>query len=408
MKTKKKIAILGLSHHPLAFDNLCYLFQDYDVTIYSDLDYYKNLSKYGAKFYRGIPKVVSKIGQQLNSFLDEIKPELEKVDMVVIPTLRREFSWFEKNWLNTRTVLFIHCLNYWSFPNKHLSLSDITPISKIKYLLSFYKRQETSKRRLRILENMSAINFHDPGIKNYYSRTKQGKNRLLGSMPYAFYIPEYCDDKPSCVKKISLNKTIDFVVPGTISPNRRDYFWLLNSFAQAASKTNVVLRVSLLGRLNQNIKYGKEIKYLATKLESEIPNLKIRYFDTNKFISRKKFDSVMNKANVIMSSVPLSRIKIFKEYREIYGKTTSSHWADVVRFAKPGIFPTKSFQVELLKEIVSFYANRKELVEQILHFTKNDYLVKKTNQAQKISREEFSYKAVCKRFFLELGLNDFT
>jgi len=393
----KKIAILGLSHHPIAFDNLCYLFGNRDVKLFLWRDYVDKLKENDVHYYENLPKIISRKKESLSVFMDRIKPDLNKYDLVIIPTLRIGFDWFAKNKFSSRTILFIHCLNFWAFPDKKISFWKTKSIKdKHAFLLNKSTRYSSIKNRLKILEKVDFLNFHDKGMKDYWFRNKKNYGKNISTMPYSLYIPENLR-----FKKRKSRDSIVFVVPGTIDPGRRDYCWLMRVFSKASKKTDKQIRLILLGRLKKTEGYANKVKHLADRLSSS-KNLEIIYFDTERFIPQQTFDTEMINADVIMSSVPLSRIKIFKHYKEVYGETTACHWIDVMRFAKPGIFPVNSFEEPLLDDCVLFYKNERELIENILKMTRKNVFEKKKTAAKRVSEDFFSREKILERFWNQL------
>ena len=79
---------LGPNWHWLSFDDLISLLDDYKLIIYSTREYLYDMEKMGAKWYQDHTIVLKENSETNWEFLNRIKPEIEKTDMLILQTLR--------------------------------------------------------------------------------------------------------------------------------------------------------------------------------------------------------------------------------------------------------------------------------------------------------------------------------
>ncbi len=100
--------------------------------------------------------------------------------------------------------------------------------------------------------------------------------------------------------------------------------------------------------------------------------------------------------------MPFDGIKMFKYYNEKYCESTSCHYADLVRFCKPGIFPESFKMIPELAPIVDVYSNENELKKLILKHSDRQFIEDRKSEAERISRMYFSKASIMKRFLEQL------
>ena len=141
---------------------------------------------------------------------------------------------------------------------------------------------------------------------------------------------------------------------------------------------------------------------LFDKINDSFPNLKIHYNCERETTSTGKYDSQMQSADVILSQMPFDGIKMFKYYDEKYCESTSCHYADLVRFCKPGIFPESFKMIPELAPIVDIYSNENDLIKLILKHTDRQFVADQQSEAERISRMYFSKVPIMKKFLEQL------
>ena len=401
------IIALGNDHHWIALDNLCHLLSDYDVKIYSTNEYVFELDRLGCNYYRKHKLEVKKDSESKSEFLDRIRPKVEKSDILMIETLRTELEWFANNKFNVPVILFVHCLNWWAFPEKRWSLYSIyKDIKGIRSKLRIFKSiPSISKKnivnRQKILKNVDALIFHDPGMVDYYYQNWKPPFHKISVMPYTYYNPEVISriDSNGSGNIESENGAIKFILPGSIYKSRRNYNLILSCFKKVAKQNDVNIELIIPGPLfRYESSYGEMLKGLFDRINDSFVNLKIHYNCGEETTSMKEYDSHMEAADVIVSQMPLNGIKIFKYYDEKYCESTACHYADLVRFCKPGIFPDSFKMIPELTPIVNIYSNENDLINLILQHSDKQFIADRQSEAERIARRYFSKTPIMKRF----------
>ncbi len=405
------IIALGNDHHWIALDNLCHLLSDYDVTIYSTNEYVSELDRLGCTYYRKHKLKIKDDAETKSQFLDRIRSEVEKSDVLILETLRTEFEWFAEKRLNVPVTLFIHCLNWWAFPDKRWPLYRILQdIEGVRSKLRIFKSipsisRKSIKHRQKVLMNVDALVFHDPGMVDYYYKNWNAPFHRIAVMPYTYYNPDVFSgihgNGSESVR--SENGAIRFIVPGSIYQSRRNYDLILSSFKKVAKQNDVNIELIFPGPLfRYESSYGKMLTELFDRINDSFANLRIHYNCGRETTSMEEYDSHMKSADVIVSQMPLNGIKMFKYYDEKYCESTACHHADLVRFCKPGIFPESFKMIPELAPIVDVYSNENDLIRLILKHTDRQFIADRQSEAERISRMYFSKAPIMKRFLEQL------
>jgi hypothetical protein len=228
-------------------------------------------------------------------------------------------------------------------------------------------------------------------------------------MPYTYYNPEVISriDSNGSGNIESENGAIKFILPGSIYKSRRNYNLILSCFKKVAKQNDVNIELIIPGPLfRYESSYGEMLKGLFDQINDSFVNLKIHYNCGQETTSMQEYDSHMEAADVIVSQMPLNGIKMFKYYDEKYCESTSCHYADLVRFCKPGIFPESFKMIPELAPIVDVYSNEKDLTEVILKYTNRVFLEEQQLEAVRISRMYFSKKPIMKNFIKQLVIEE--
>ena len=406
------VIALGNDHHWIALDNLCQLLSEYDVKIFSTNQYVSELDRLGCTYYKENKLEIKENSETKSEFLDRIRLEVEKSDVLILGTLRTEFEWFANNRLNLPVILFIHCLNWWAFPNMRWPLYQILrDINGIRSKLRIFKSIPSITRkcindRKKVLRNVDALVFHDPGMVDYYYENWDAPFHKISVMPYTYYNPDIISriDENRSENVESDNGAINFIVPGSIYRSRRNYNLILSCFKKVAKQNNDVnIRLVFPGPLfRYEPGYGEMLKELFDNINDSFPNLKIHYNCERETTSTEKYDSQMQSADVILSQMPFDGIKMFKYYDEKYCESTSCHYADLVRFCKPGIFPKSFKMIPELAPIVDVYSNENDLIKLILKYSDRQFITDRQTEAERISRMYFSKAPIMKKFLQQL------
>ena len=404
------IIALGNDHHWIALDNLSHLLSDYDVKIYSTKEYVSELDRLGCTYYKKRKLEIKEDSETKSEFLNRIKPTVEKSDVLMLETLRTEFEWFAKNKFNIPVILFIHCLNWYTFPNKRWPLYRIlnhrkgfrTKLTTFNSVPSINRKN--IKLRQKILMNVDALVFHDPAMVNYYYQNWKPPFHKISVMPYAYYNPELNEMiNTGSIEKKTLKESLDFIVPGSIYKQRRDYEFILSSFKEVMKYSDKCINLRFPGPLlKYEPEYGRSLKKIFDQTNKFNSKLKIYYNYSSETEPRLTYDEQMLMSDVIISQMPVDGNKMFKYYHERYCETTSCHYGDLLRFAKPGIFPSSFVTKPEISSIVSIYSNQDEFTNIILKYTDKEYLESQKIKAEILCKSKFSSKPIMKRFLHDL------
>jgi hypothetical protein len=279
-------------------------------------------------------------------------------------------------------------------------------VSKIKYLIRLPRILHQEKIRNQMLALVDVLNFHDPRMTAKYNCKKNGKKHIITTIPDGLFIKENnwkksLHDRPAAHSPDG--NELRFTIPGSVAPNRKDYVYLLKAFRESAKRINSSILLVLLGRLRNSPEYGWELKQLADSINATQDNLRVVYYDTSEMIPDRIYNRVMADSDVIISGIRPNSIKQFHGYTEIYGKTvTSGSSADVIRFAKPGLFPASYQAPPGIREAVDTFVDESQLIEIITRFTDKTYLQQKTIAAENCSLR-FTREEVLHQFMQQIS-----
>lgn len=397
ISNKKSIAIITFSNHRMQLDNICYLFENFDVTVFSSESHYREMHRENKVYFKHHRWINKEENETITDFLDRQKDAIDASDLILIPTLRTDLEWFISNPLSPPIVFFVHNLNYWMFPGERIGLwKHKKAVSKIMYLIRLPRVLQQERIRRQMLAQMNVLNFHDPRMIDKYNCNKNGMNHIITTIPDGLFIQENywkssLHNRPAT--HASNRDELRFTIPGTIAPNRKDYVYLLEAFKESATRINSSIQLILLGRLRMSPEYGRNLKQLADSINASVSNLRVVYYDTNEMIPDRIYNRVMADSDVIISGIRQNSTKQFRGYNEIYGQTvTSGSCADVIRFTKPGVFPASYQAPPGVRDAVDTFANKTQLIDIITRFTDKTYLKQKMIAAQncalRFTREE--------------------
>ncbi len=409
---------LGSDWHWLSFDDLISLVNDFELKIYTTPEYLKDMETMGAKWYRNHLLVIKEDSENNWEFLNRIKSEIEKTDLLIMQTLRKEFEWFAANPFNIPMVLFVHCLNWWAFPKKKLSLWE-TLLNHRRYLPWYFKlpsiRKDNVNNRLRILNNVDKLVFHDPNMISYYNKYWKGKKHNICWFPYFWYDDLMVENNRNHDIRISSKNSsnIKFVVPGSIDSSRRAYSNIIDAFKQVAHSVECPIQLVFPGSLTLDSSYSTKLVELFESINMTEKNLIITYSKSDPIklestgvssIPRSEYDNIFLDCDVIISQLPAEGKKMFKFYDEVYGESTAAQFADLIRYSKPGIFPDSFKMVDEISPICDTYSSIEELINIIIKYTNRKFLYMQTEKAKRISLEHFTTNHIRSKLFSQIYL----
>lgn len=307
------------------------LAQEYDkVYIYCNEDCFDQLYDLHKE-----PKIswrTWKIESKFIDILDQYRAEIEPMNYVVFTTvLPKSFSYFISKPFTHSTVV-LHDLNYIFAPKENFSIQWQKPIEGLKEsakISRFYLKNEETRNQ-EFVKKFSHLTV--PTIELNDSINQLSDEQLnVKIVPFTVIAPDKHFDH---LKEET--KTIDLVIPGTITEKSRDYKFVLKALEYL--EFNKKTRITLLGRAIGA--YGVKIQQLFRGLNKA--NLEIRTF--NQFIHQKEFDKIMVNADLLI--LPIQEIMGTYPVIEQNGFTcVSGNINDMIKYQKksliPGFYPVR-------------------------------------------------------------------
>jgi len=201
---------------------------------------------------------------------------------------------------------------------------------------------------------------------------RQQNNKLILDFPFKIMEQEY-NPKTEYEKPI-------FVIPGSVSVERRDYKIVLDVFSNKEIQEKD-WELILLGRPIE--RKGRAIIRRAQKINKQFNNNKIKYFEN--YIPKEKFDKLMIESTHIIAPVNPKSYKFGKDTGAIY---------DILKYNKIGIVNRDYFYADDLPELQAIHTYNNKI----------DFL-KLINQIIDNNAETFDYKVLNDFFSKDIYLN---
>jgi len=370
-----KIAIIELDYHSEVLYSLCKIFEDseHQLSIFTKKEIFNEFENLN---------IVEKFNWYIKdsrlwnkSFLDEHISLMNKHDVIIFNTAASSFYFYSKLNFIPPIILRIHNVN--AYFNR---LKSVQPHFSLYYVykdLSHIVRRELFCRDFyylkKFMKKVDYFTFPDEKIQEY--ALKKGfvkKHQIAPSIPLAVYDPEFY--------KKEITDRIFITIPGTIDQRRRDYHIVLEAIKRILPLINRPIQFTLLGRPIGF--YGKKI---ISKFERLTSNKFIFKYFKNR-IKQEEFNQVMKETDFIIAPIVLNTR--YTIYREVYGLTKiSGSISDIIRYAKPGIFPMEYPINNTLQPIIDQYDSVEKLSELLISYINGDRLVVKNNIIPNILQE---------------------
>lgn len=283
----------------------------------------------------------------LNFFMNKVKQVIdnEEIKLLFLNSIYSNYGKYASfvKTANTKTIVTIHNINNWLKSGE-------------KGFNAFLDKRSKKK----IIKNSAAINVFGDKLKDYFLSEYNNNINVL-TIPYSIYehskIPEITNDY------------IQFVIPGSIDPRRKDYHSVLEVFEKITPEVrNITL--TLAGKPVWD--YGLEIISKCKKLKEQ--GVPLNWHDD--FVKQSEFEKIMHDSDVIIA--PVNREMPFSEDNEIYGLTKATGATfDMARYAKPGIIPEFFNVPSELNGSLMKYSTQDELADLIKNIAADsDYLTR--------------------------------
>jgi len=296
------IGIVELYQHNEVLAHYCKLLLQSDSQIYVFCN---------EKVFLQIPKEIrsSRINWILNNyeadlsrFLQEQNETIANCDHCLVTTVFSDFKAFNHLSSLTKCVFVIHSAYIWFEPLQHIHLRASNKLSDflrlIKFILTGQKR-----RRQAILESCYKIAIPNQRI---YEHVKQLASPMIKDklmvLPFGAY------EGGKIINKKTKTEHIHLVIPGTVSPEVRDYSVVINAIKSLQGKQKTQIKLSLLG--NADSTFGKQL----VKQFDTIQDNKFTIEHWSGFIDQNLYDRVISESDYLL--LPLKEFTQFYIFRE--------------------------------------------------------------------------------------------
>lgn len=299
----KKIAYIELDTHAEIALNFFKLIKN---SIQVDVDFY-----FSQKIFKQLNLHHDNISiSDPNLILDQLSKK--NYDLVIIGTVHRYFTLFDRITEKYPTAIIVHNLNF----------SQTRSSQFLKVLF-----QKDWKYRLKLMLKEGLLNQ-----SHIYQKAKSllVLDETFESIKFKFL--------PLFFNEFQLEKTLEdditVVIPGAVSQHRRDYNLVLEQLKKLRHFDRN-LHIAFLGKAE-----NPELKNLQ-EAESEMPSfINMTYFEEK--VSQPIFDDWMLRADVLWC--PIHKETEFMGQKEIYGETKmTGNFGDAIKYGKLAIFP-KDYQ----------------------------------------------------------------
>lgn len=290
---------------------------------------------------------------------EQLITQIQDYDAVVVNTLHRYFKDFKPIFINKPSLVLVHNLNF-SLLFRGVQLKNfISQRKKAAYFLKLYLKEKIAQNRKTILQ-ATHFGVLSPALK--HSLTQQ--NPSLAEKTIVIN-PAYSQP---CL--LTYNHLLKIVVPGNISPLRKDLPLLFSALKKL--QPQAPLHIIFLGKPNSN-----SIIRQLHQLQKDVPNtVKISFYTT--YIKSEEYAHILLTAHLLCCPIKLHTS--FYGVNEYYGSTkVSGSEGDCIMSGKIGIFPATypPFNWHTLR-----YKNEAALI-QLLNSLNNNTLQKEYTYLEK-------------------------
>ncbi len=241
-------------------------------------------------------------------------------------------------------------------------------------------RSTDHKIMLDIVKSSDAIIVESDELRdNIYKKYRVKKPVFI--FPYTLYedgLQEHTDGD-----KVTIS------IPGYIERMRRDYDLVIDLIPMLDKEK---FAYKFLGQPRKE--YGEMIKNKALELKEQ-------GYDIYLLESPEYFEREMMSTDIVFA--PISVHTTFAGVEEVYGQTkTTGVTFDIIRFAKPGVFPEALTTSENLKNSVVKYSDINDLKEKLNRFLDAEYR-DKMNKAALSDAQQYHVDNIAETFFSNIN-----
>lgn len=333
---------------------------DHNVSLYTNNKIRETIERSFGELEK-IEWIIKEKENSMWSFLQQVSEDAKEKDILIINPLYggvRNLLPFVKFNPECETVFFIFNINTWLFGEVQLH--------------DGLRRLSRNMMRRQIVSNMDGYLVEYPALEDYIQKN------LSSNKDVHYFVPTIYRE----TDEVNKNKKTTIVVPGNISPSRRNYNLILDLFKYIA-EPNGHLQLKFLGRAVND--RGEKIIETCEDLSREGYNVSW----ANNWVPFEQFHREIHQSDIILA--PL--VREFNEFgvTEFYGKSKGSGCiADALRNGKAIVLPSH-FQVERVMGDSAIYYHNTSSLESILRRIKDDpsFLLNLKKKAQ-ITSENFT------------------
>ncbi len=354
---KKQIAFVEMETHSALLEQwfllVCKMYQ---------IDFHFFVSQKVCDKLTAIPK------EHLTIISSVAETNFSTYDGVVVNTLHRDFSAYQKLFKEKPVLCLVHNLNFSLF-FKSISLRNILrEKERFTYFLKLYLKEKIASKR-KLISGAKKFGVISASALETIKKDGafDGKSALIQM--------NYCQNS-----EFPTSEVIEIVMPGNVSRKRKDIdliFRIIEKL-QPTSKLHFVF----LGK-PENEKVLNQLELLKLKCNS---NISITYY--HRFIPWEEYSNIIAKAHLLLC--PIKKNTSFYWVDEVYGSTkVSGAEADCIYNGKIGIFPSSYPKMDWHNWS---YESESDLLRVLQNITSED--LKKEYQKLKPFVEKYTFDKV--------------
>lgn len=295
-------------------------------------------------------------------FVDKVKPQLNKLDLIIFTTIEREFNFFSNLDLIPPKLLVLHKLVMFVSPRKRFLLNrdrwqQVKDLVKIARYYFLYEK----RRNLNFLQRFEGLILPSLQMQKYLKDQDWGVG-LPSNLVIDFAVHENQIYRPSS------SEVLVITIPGIISEKSRDYEVVLSAFEKFKPARKIEL--VLLG--GSKAKYGRSVVSRFLALQS--PTFEVRTY--SKFVEQEEFDEVLQQSDMLL--LPIAKYMKVSIFREINGFTcVSGNINDMLRYGIPALLPAYYPVQGSQADLIEVYENADDLANLLYRWIRDEIYLKK-------------------------------
>ncbi len=368
-----KIIVIELEGHAECLYSFCKIFEQHQpkITVLSNQAVFEELKNELAIEQNFFWHVKNNTQNNL-AFLETHLNTINQQDVVLLNTAQKQVNQYPIHKFKPPIILRIHNVHTFLARWQHLSWpTDFYALWKdFSYVIRELFLQQEWKKVQKFLQHIHFFTFPNHTIEQYVlDHQLLPTSKVFPAIPLACHLPSFQVNNDNH----NSNTSRHFVVLGTVDRRRKDYQFLLAVWKQLLPQINHSIKLTLLGKPKGP--YGQKILQVFQLLAQKHPHFTFQSYQER--VVQTEFNKVMQAADVLLAPILLeTRYKI---YQEQYGYSKiSGSLSDVIRYAKPAIFPSAYPIPKEFEAVIDTYTTPEELLSLILNYIHNkEYLKQK-------------------------------